>query len=517
MRIMNKIFCVIITLCTAITISGCSKEEVKVMVDTNGMTDLQKAVVVTAESFYLRGNYAQYDMGDLYDKGFGGSMERRLVGVKAPEDYTAQNMGYTDCSGFVFDVYLAALDMEIISGIPWTKTYCESMNNTVLREKPAEWGADVDKVKKLKEFTDKLQPGDIMVYRYKNGTSGHAMLYVGNGMMIHSGGKSFNYKESKANYEQDGTYLYEAIADTLLKKGDRKYLADMSVYVIVRPLNEFKGEIPADTLSRMDVMRGIKAEKLASCSYGQTVAPNSEITFTFMIENCSNKDKTLTVTDTVPQNTQYVSGADEVDGNKLSWKVKVPAGKKAEVSYTVRVLSDTLGELIVSQSFVADVAVNCPEILVAKTLNKNEQAQIVKKAEELKASDKIGTALANEIYGKKVFSMQTAESMWDAVIDSWSTTMGEGLELSGLVPPNLYGGRIVGEYDKKSLTAQKRTRYLREDLLITGDIVARDNDLYLFTGDALLDLNSKMVVNTDILANIIAADRFAVLRPSMGF
>lgn len=513
----KKILNIFIIICMMFAVASCTTQEAKVLVSTNNMTDLQKAVVVTAESFYLRGNYAQYDMGDLYDKGFGGSMERRLVGVKAPEDYTSQNMGYTDCSGFVFDVYHTALGIDIIGGNPWTKPYCESMENTILREKPTEWGSDVDKDKKLNEFAETLQPGDIMVYRYKDGAGGHAMLYVGNGMMIHSSGASFGYNEGKENYEEDGNYLYESIADTLLKKGDKRYLADKSVYVIVRPLNEFKGEIPADTLSRMDVMRGIKAEKLATCSYGQTANPDSEITFTFYLENCSDMKKTLTLTDTVPEFTQYISGAQKVDGNKLYWEVEIPAGEKAEVSYKVKVAGDALGKQIASRSYVSGVAVNCPEILVAKTLTKSEQSEIAEKAAAAKTSDKTGTMLANEIYGKEIFSMRTVESMWDAVIDPWSTVMGEGLELSGLVPPNLYGGRVVGEYDKESLTAQKRTRYIREDLLITGDIIAKDNDLYLFTGDALLDLNSKTVVNTDILANIIAADRFAVLRPSMGF
>ena len=516
MKAINKVLSILLVLCMVFAVSGCEKEE-KVMVDTNKMTDLQKAVVITAESFYLRGNYAQYDMGMLYDKGFGGSMERRSVGVKAPEDYTSQNMGYTDCSGFVFDVYRTALDIEIIGGIPWTKPYCESMDNTVLREKPIEWGNGVDIDKKLKEFADTLQPGDIMVYRYKDGASGHAMLYVGNGMMIHSGGSSFSYEEGKENYEENGTYLYEPISDSLLKPGHKRYLADKSVYVIVRPLDGFKGDIPEDTLSRMNEMRGIKAEKLATCSYGQTANPNSEITFMFCIENRSDTDKTLTVTDTVPEFTQYILGAQKVDGNKLSWEVEVPAGKKTEVSYKVKVMANALGQKIVSESFVSSVAVNCPAILVAKTLTTNEQAEIVKKVDTAKKSDKTGALLANEIYGKEIFSMRTAESMWDAIIDPWSTTMGEGLELSDIVPPHLYGGRTVGEYDENSEVARKRTRYIREDLLIPGDIIAKDNELYIFTGDKLFDLNSKAMTDTDVLENILAAKRFAVLRPSMSF
>ena len=453
MKKYRLILSIILIVCMVFTICACASQEEKVVVNTEGMTDLQKAVVITAESFYLRGNYAQYDMGNLNDKASVGSIERRLTGIKCPEDYTSQNTGYTDCSGFVYDVYLTALDMSIINGVPWTKPYCESMDNTVLKEKPTDWSDDTDIEKKLKDFKDTLQPGDIMVYRYKSGTAGHAMLYVGNGMMIHSGGSSFSYKEGKENYEKDGTYLYEPISESLFNPEHKRYLPDQSVYVIIRPLNSFSGEIPEDTLSRMNEMRGIKAQKLSSHTYGQTVNPNEEITFTFSIENQSNIEKTLTITDTVPEYTQYVSGADKKDGNTLEWEIDVAAGKTAEVSYKVKVSPDTYGKKIVSNSFISSVKVNCPEITVTKTLTKEEKTKIVKSIENAKNSENKGTMLINEIYGKDIFSMSAPVNMWDAIIDPWSTTLGDGLELSDMVPPYLYGGRMVCEYDKDGIDA----------------------------------------------------------------
>lgn len=515
MRIYRLLLSMVLISCMLLTICACAQQEEKVVINTEGMTDLQKAVVITAESFYLRGNYAQYDMGNLYDKAPAGKMERRLTGVKAPEDYTAQNTGYTDCSGFVFDVYLAALDMEIVKSAPWTKTYCESLENTILREKPAEWSDDVDIDQKIKEFTATLKPGDIIVNRYSGDTSGHTMLYVGNGMMIHSSGKSFDYKEGKENYEQEGTFLYDPISESLLKPGHKRYLPDQAAYAIVRPIDGFSGEIPEDTLARMSDMRGIKAQKLASQTYGQTVNPNDEITFTFSIENRSNIDKTLTITDTVPENTQYISGADEKDGDKLEWEIDVSAGETVEVSYKVKVSPDTYGEKIISDSFVSGIKVNCPEITVAKTLTKDEQSKIVKNIDVTKNSVKKGTMFINEIYGKEIFSMSSLVNMWDAIFDPWSMTLGDGLELSDMVPPCLYGGRTVGEYDKDSINAQKRTRYIRSDLLVVGDIVAADDELYIFTGDKLFDLNKKVTVEINILENILASNKFAVLRPSM--
>lgn len=517
MKITEKVLIVLTIACMFCAMMACDSKEEKVLLNIEGMTELQKAVVITAESYLLRGDSAQYDMGNLYDKSFDGSMERRLVGIKAPEDYTAQNIGYTDCSGFVYDVYRTALNLTIIDGDPWTKAYCENMNNTVLREKPSEWDGKVDKEKKLKKFSDSLKPGDIIAYRNKNQTSGHAMLYVGNGMMIHSSGVgSFNYTEGKDNYEEDGTYLYEHIADTLINPNRRQYLADQSVYVIIRPLDSFEGDIPEETICRMKEMRGIKAEKLASCSYGQTVNTNDEVTFTFRIESHSNLDKKFTIIDTVPKNTKYLSGAQKQKGNQLEWTVRVPAGKTVEVFYKVKVLADAWNKEIASESSISGIKLNCPEILVAKTFTEAEQEEIVKKTEAAKISEKSGLALANEIYGKEIFTMKSPVDMWDAIIDPLGNVLGDGLELTGMIAPHLYGGRTVGEFDKNSFVAQKRTRYLREDLLVKGDIIAMDNELYLFVGDKLFDLNNKNMIETNILENILACERFAVIRASMG-
>ena len=59
--------------------------------------------------------------------------------------------------------------------------------------------------------------------------------------------------------------------------------------------------------------------------------------------------------------------------------------------------------------------------------------------------------LRYEIYGKEIFTMKSENEMWDAIIDPVGSDLGEGLELSGTIPPHLYGGRTVGEFDKNSI------------------------------------------------------------------
>lgn len=324
--------------------------EQKVLVSTEGMTDLQKAVIITAESYYLRGRYAQYSQG------------KRIPGTRAPEDYTEQAIGYTDCSAFVWDVYNFSLGIDICNGTVNTAYMCTNPGNAVLYEEPIKNNfasmSGKEQAAKLKEFRDTLQPGDVIVYRYADGSNGHAMLYVGGGMIIHSTG-------SDSKTEENGTVLYESIATTLLSPTSRRSILTKSVYVVLRPLSNYTGEIPAHTRSRMDLMRGIRAEKLNSLDGGKIVSPGETVTFTFRIQNRSDRDKTLTVTDSVPVNSAYISGAQTVNGDQLSWTVTVPAGETAEVSYTVRVDPNTpKGSYLYSQSRVSGISVNCPVIQI---------------------------------------------------------------------------------------------------------------------------------------------------------
>ena len=291
----------------------------QVIVDTTGMTELQKAIVVTAESYYQRGKAAQYDQYALTNMS-SKNVNRRFLGHMAPEDYTSQYTGYTDCSSFVYDVYKFALGVSISSPAN-TKTYCAGSPHAILTETPTTGGfadmTDEELAAKEKTFRDTLQPGDIIVYRKADGNSGHAMLYVGGNMMIHSSGSTYSFKNGKDNVEKNGTYKYDSI-DILLDKNHDRYLFTKSIYVILRPLNSFEGVIPDHTIQRMGAMRGIVAEKRCSHNYGKTVTPGAELTYTFQVENRTTRDVTLAAADMVPAGTTYVSGAEKVNGDRLT-------------------------------------------------------------------------------------------------------------------------------------------------------------------------------------------------------
>lgn len=510
-------------------------------VNTAGMTDLQKALVITAESFYLRGNRAQYDMGTLSNVST--HPERRLVKEKSPEDYTVQNIGYTDCSGFAYDIFWKALDMMITPlSDAWTKPYAQNTEHLVLKRSPELEAENFDTPEEIeahkKEILDTLQPGDLIVYRCAGDSAGHVMLYAGNGMMFHASGASYNREEKKENYEAEGTYLYDSVPESLLDNPeDKRYLFKQHAYVILRPLNNFAGEIPEKTLTRMDKMRGIVAEKIASHTMGQTANPGEELIFTFIISNYDKVDKTLMIQDVLPKNTIYVSGAEKVEGETLSWNAYVPAGKTVTFSYTLQIKNDPalIGETVVSNSNIEGIAVNCPSIHIKKTLTKAQQQDLISAVSSQKDSQLRDLELADVIYkkafGKSILEGYTSADVLNGVFADAEAKLGEKyanavvLNKSGafadMLVPNSYGGYRVVEEFCQGEDAKNRIRMITADKLIVGDIIVCNDaqeisaEAYLFTGDGVLNLSNMEELPLEFLDKMMGYRHFAVIRPSM--
>ena len=523
--------------------------------DLSGMTEVQKAVVTTAESFFLRGSRAQYEDTRFLNTSkllyYRWAVQQRLL-----EEYTSQNIGFLQCAAFCYEVYRNALDLDLIyeDKVCYYTSRFDSNANHVLRETPVASGfskmTSEQLEQKKQEFISALQPGDIIVYRVK--TNGHAMLYVGNNTIIHSGGSVYNWDNKTEVYEENGTVRKDSI-DFFFEKGQTRYLFNKQSYCIIRPIVDFNvTEIPQKSLSRMGEMRGVLAEKLASHTAGQSVSPGEEITFTFSLENMTKENKSLTVTDTLPPYTEFVKGDLTLTEHALNAKVELPAGAKKEVSYTVRVAIDApLGTLIESESFVSDIPTNCPEITVGKTLSSEEQEKLVKAITSLDGEKLTGIPLANAIYekalGRKALSEtdgaviledlfrlysdalenKTAES--DANFPWYWRTLDPSSSYLSMIAPNLYGGRYVAENTSSSpLTdlewfQNKRARYVSSNQLIPGDLIftsisSKDlkTSVYLFTGDALLDLQNRNLMPADLLLSRLVSDRyFVVLRPSL--
>lgn len=504
-------------------------------------TPEQEAVVATALAFLNRGKYIQYDDTRLSSTP-NLIVYRWEVGLKSPEDYTSQFTGYTNCAAFTHDVYLAALDYDIGAHTTAMLT-AKGTSQRKYTYIPTGTETDTEKAAVEADFRANLQIGDIIVVRYNgsNEGNGHAMLYVGeevleSGDIIHSTGSSYSYKDFSEKTESNGT-VGTMSTRSLFSPGSSMYVfSRIKSLCLIRPLSTYKGGVPEHTQNRIDNLQGIVAEKLSSHTMGMTVNPGEEMTFTFSVTNKNNHPVTVEVRDTVPENTAYISGAEQVDGESLSWQLTVPANETASASYTVQVNADApLGEAIAGdRGTVGGVKTTCPKVYIRKTLTKGQQEKILSAAEEI--TGKEGIALADAIYRQALGKATGLPADFTALHDSYFQEFFDQHRLSGeggmldLIPTGMFGGRkvahrsIASDYMRLEYC---RTRLPRAEDLIAGDIILAVGgpntpgnsvqSLYLFTGERMLNLNTgKTQPARPLLNMLLGYDRFVVIRPSIG-
>lgn len=496
----------------------------------------QEAVVKTALAFLDRGKYIQYD-----DTRFNGSLQifRWERGMKGPEDYTSQAIGYTNCAAFTYDVYLSALDYDIgaYSTADLTAKGSSQRKYTYIPtgKETAEEMAAVEA-----EFRANLQIGDIIVVRY-NGSkegNGHAMLYVGEEVLgdgkdiIHSTGSSYSYKDFTEKEERNGT-VQTMSTNSLFHKNSGLYtFSRLKSLCLIRPLATYKGGVPEDSQNRIRNMVGIVTEKLSSHTKGMTVNPGEIMRFTFSVTNKNNTPVTLEIQDTVPANTTYIYGAQQVNGNSLSWELFVPAKGSTMVSYTVQVKADApYGETVVSESTVGGVKTVCPKVYIRKTLTPRQQESILSSSATV--TGKTGMALADAIY-MEALGQKTGlptdfaalhNSFFEPFPDPTYRLKGQGGILD-LIPTGMFGGRkimhrgIASDYMRLEYL---RTRLPRAEELIAGDIIlavggpSGGENLYMYTGENILNLSTGKTQPAQPLLNMLLGyDRFVVIRPSIG-
>ena len=503
----------------------------------------QEAVVKTALAFLARGSRIQYD-----DTRFSPTAEpvvyRWEVGLRSPEDYTTQYLGYTNCAAFTHDVYLDALDYDIGSYTTASLT-AKGESQRVYTYLPTGKETGEEKAAVEAAFRSQLKIGDIIVVRYSGSRTGngHAMLYVGKDVLdpgldiIHSTGSSYSYKGFSENLESGGTVQTMSTASLFSSTSSMYTFSKLQSLAIVRPLNTYRGGVPEKTQNRIRNLEGIVAEKLSSHTYGMTVNPGDTMTFQFSVTNKNSNAVTLDIQDTVPTNCAYVSGAKTVEGNTLRWQLTVPANGKASVSYTVKVNVDAAyGDTVYSNGgMVGGVDVDCPKVYIAKTLSTDEQESLKSATAEVK--DKQGIALADAIYQKALGKATGLPTNFTALMDSLYTPFFEPhYRLKGergmldLIVPGMFGGRYVSQ--RTLASDYMRLEYIRTRLpyardLIIGDIIVAvggpetqsgtGENLFLFMGDKCLNLlTGKAVSSQPLLNTLIAYNRFAIIRPSVG-
>ncbi len=487
-----------------------------------GKTDFEKAIIATAESFLLRGDRMQY-------------ADRALVQTtpkiyrwergKSPEDYTSDQTGYSNCTGFVHDVYYNVTgesygDFKLADSPAEMKAYTYNFTGTETEKEKAQIEA---------EYKSQLKIGDIVFYTYSTNT--HAMLYVGNGNMIHCTGGV--YGELAAFKEQEEAAIrYMQLDELFNPESSNRYLFQTAkprkALYIIRPSNILGTNICDTAKQRIGDMNGIFAEKTASSTLGQTVNAGDNITYTFTVFNTNSKTVSIDITDTIPEHTVLIENAKESNKTDLNWTVKLKPNQAQKVSYTVKVLKTAENGTAIKctkDSKVGGIRTQSYPVYVGKTLTEKEQEKLRAIVYSKKDSNADSVTFANEIYkellgvenilGKNIEELKNGIFLELGTFKSIPST-GKYFEM---IAPSLYGGRLV----LNSLNYDgERTRLPREHNLVTGDILYLQSTniygLYIYMGNGELLNLSKGLTKRDIterLSNTIGWSYFAVLRPSL--
>lgn len=531
--------------------------------DDEELSEAQSALIATAMAYLQRGYRAQYDDSRLAGVvpsvtiGDGGSEYRWQLGQYNPEDYTAQKWGYLNCAAFTYECYRTALGMDLGNRYTTRNLVAHYTSGGAIgaSEYPYSYSTrlnvpEEERVAEQEKFMNALEPGDLVVIIRKGGY-GHVMLYIGDGVLIHSSGASFNYSKDQETYEP--TIRYMNVLGYLFDPDSTNYLfrevededtGNPRCYIyslgIVRPLDSFKGEIPENTLNRMQNLSDIYSEKLSSHPEGKTASVGEKITFTFRVENRGETAKTLEVLDTVPAGTLLFSAGDfTVQDGSLRASVTVLPGESKSVSYAVTVIGASGEQIHATTATVGGVLHACPSIRIGETLTEAQQAAVLQAIEKFKAQNAEGLVnfdLVNAIYREAGLGTPFTDDVRASLFASDNAkdggvyyTLNEESEYYSMVVPTLYGGRrffTPQRYSAYSKTNTDRSRLPREQALTVGDVLVvkfgSSEAIYMYAGSlGLLNLSetnlAKDAYSTSVrlMRMISVGNYYAVLRPSL--
>ncbi len=539
------------------------------------LTQYQEIIKEVAYSYFRQGTQIQYDQT--------AKPPRRNLMV-SPEDATSQRTIYLDCSSYVDSVYYEAFGIHLIrsGATTWSIKTANMLNAArdypTRRENEGYWTQEDDFAGKttgeiqevLDEVYANLQVGDVIVYE-KSAGGGHTVMYMGDGLVLHCTGSTgtsspnppSNYydKAGVTEYTQ-GAVLCDNASAFFTDTTHARWLGNTARFCIIRPFDRTDIEIvPSQkSVNRLSI-KGLDMEKTASVHPDNCVDTDDEITYTITLNNTS--DATLsgvTLTDALPQGTQFVSGDVANSSGVLTWSGDIAAGETAEISYTVKVTSSEAGQIITSDSTeINGVSLNTIEHTVAG-YSAQQRAEIAAKAKEYVTEGRTfrdGASLIMSAYkdsiganafgftddGINISSYSTADELLTEVIDSVNFTCHTDTEISGMLVPHLFGGIDITYSAKAPLDGERRSN-VSVDQLAIGDVVlaeySKGEIVYMYVGDSqfvcLNDEAKATLITTqegyystenasgstyyrtysgNKLVSLIAYDRFAVLRPSM--
>lgn len=509
------------------------------------------AVLETAYAMHRRGKYFQYDSVALTyaptRRGAPGC--RRATDEVSPEDATANSAKYIVCSSFVYNAYFDAIGWRLC-GEPDNCTcihhYIPNDDTVVYRWSENEGVTVAEAIAHIKAV---IRPGDIFT---SGKSTEHTVLCLGkikgddDIYVMHAWGGKYNMNKRKENFEKNGTLRIQKIDELCFTEGNKEWykankIARWSMYddmrraVVLRPLRVYREDTYPLTPSAIARLQrpGLNIDRTANVNPYTSIAVGDKITYTIVVENHSSNDYPgISITEKLPAYTTLVeaTGA-KYDGQNLSWIVDIPAGDKAQVSYTIQTTVE--GTVIAEGGQVAGIRSNRIETMVGKVLSNQQNEVLLGLTAENTGSTSTGLAFCKDIYEKHLgitlqlpdtaaFIQQLLNPVRIEDIEQMSVRYKQ--ELPGYADkiriPHYWGGRqLLG-------SAYDRILEFKQEYLMAGDILIYTKNapeenadlrvyLYLGAGKFLCSTNDGVTeCGEEILWHALAEDFFVALRPS---
>lgn len=505
----------------------------------------EEIVVEVANAFERRGSYIQYNQ----------TLSRRHINP-SPEEATSQNRVYLDCSSFVNAVYFEAFGVNVLpystdEKSPTTKNYRDyardngSAADVIGYWLNSDYTTEEAQTTLLSEVRAMLKVGDVLNYRKgSEGSSGHALLYIGNDQFMHCSGRDYVFNDD-AILSYDGEDSAGAVsllhADKLFSDTtSKRYLfGNQYDFCIIRPLE--RELTPTEkTCNRMQ-MRGIKVEKTVSAGVNSGVYRGQNVTYTVELENRFDQAHKICIEEALSENVTVVSKSDEIniDGKNLKAELLLDAGVKKKIKWTVKV-----DEAAKAGAFIESNGTHVNGMRINYTFNtvsgysETQISELADKARDYSREcesfdDPILMArrVYREVFGEEVFEYSTSVELLADVIDVEKRALREESEIYGMVVPYLYGGRdIAAAYLKNNNIVRLITKdnISAGDIIVASDAAGEKTVVYIYVGNnQFVYVQSEEGVagsrymlqypdsSAHILVTLFAYDQFVILRPSM--
>lgn len=218
---------------------------------------------------------------------------------------------------------------------------------------------------------ENLRPGDLYV------DATHAMLYVGNGMILHCSGSKYKPSNNTDSFDANGDIEYSTLSSRLSNS--------TTDVIVMRPLEfyatDYDGdpgndvvsiEVPEDTQSRIDYP-AMEIDRTVDITTFGTVTNGENLTYSIKISNKSNNTNYtswggtpvpyhgLLVTETIPGGTTFVSASEgySLEDGVITWNLAdIAAGSSVTLSYTVKVTAAVGSTITNDGGYVADIPSN---------------------------------------------------------------------------------------------------------------------------------------------------------------